>query len=98
MEKTSKFIGPYTRGRIPYDSPLQIAFPRRIEEPEAKVIYALWREGDQPFCNLHLLTNFSRSELKRAINKLTAENRLRKNSALGPELLGEEMATFSLIK
>ncbi len=52
---------------------LVLTFPREIDTPINKVLYALWHDGDQCYCNLHLRTGLTTSELKRALKFLIDE-------------------------
>ncbi|MEJ2455564.1 MAG: hypothetical protein P8103_15605 [Candidatus Thiodiazotropha sp.] len=72
------FVGPKetTKTTIPNDIGLQLDFPESVQSPEEKVLYALWREGDQSLSSTFLLTGLPTNELKAAVEKLSSENRI----------------------
>ncbi len=71
---------------------IQLEFPDEITSTENKVIYSLWREGDQSFYNLQLLVGISQDHLDTTLNTLLRKKRVLKipNSAatLGAKNLG----------
>lgn len=71
---------------------IQLEFPKEITSAENKVIYSLWREGDQSFYNLQLLVGISQDQLDTTLTTLLRKKRVLKipNSAatLGVKNLG----------
>ncbi len=61
------------RHRLPRDIPLTLDF-REIPQPELKILNALWREGDQCFCNLKILTELQEDTLREALRGLLPED------------------------
>jgi len=72
-------IYPYTtrqKATIPNDIGLQLNFPEFIHSPENKIIYTLWREGDQSFCNLAILTGLTGGKFKNALKALRQKGKV----------------------
>jgi hypothetical protein len=61
-QEHSRYIGPPPPFAFPRGSTsLSIQFPSAIETPDLKLIYALRKEGPQPYENLLLLTDLPKS-------------------------------------
>jgi hypothetical protein len=92
------FVFPHGRAlRVPRDIPLRLRFPKPIESPEHKVIYTLWREGEQCYCNLRILTGLSEAEIRPALRKLLDNKRVVRKQAPAPSEYDEEMSSFTLL-
>lgn len=61
------------RHRLPRDIPLALDF-REIPQPELRILNTLWREGDQCFCNLKILTELQEDPLREALRGLLPED------------------------
>lgn len=83
---------PKIKHSVPKDIRIQLEYPTEIASAENKVIYSLWKEGDQSFCNLQLLLGISQDQLETTLNTLLRKKRVLKipNSAstLGVNNLG----------
>lgn len=61
---------PRGRGSLP------ILFPPTFTTPEHKLVYALWKEGPQPYTNLPFLTGLPLAEIRSAVQKLEYQKRI----------------------
>lgn len=73
---TEACIGPQQARAFPNDIELELFFPREIQDEEQKIIYTLWREGEQSYSNLLLLTGVSEEDLSPILRKLQREGRI----------------------
>ena len=90
------YVGPtLRRSRIPRDIPLQLQFPSQIASPTEKVVYSLWHEGEQCYCNLRMLTGLSESELHEAIVSLLRSDQIVRITMDGPASLPGRFAELS---
>ena len=82
----------------PNDVELALKFPPGISSAEEKVLYALWHEGDQCFCNLRILTGLSDAELRRTLSRLVNQSRVveRKPTRQTDRYSGQEWCCFGL--
>lgn len=87
------------KNAIPADIGLRLVFPEAVDTPEKKVIYALYKEGDQCLCNLKLLTGLPQDLLTGALRTLSKSGPVKKEK-LPPGLPGDgnPMYSFSLRK
>jgi hypothetical protein len=58
------------KNAVPRDIGLQLDFPESVSDTKHKVLYALWKEGEQCYCNLRLLTGLSEQDIRPAIRGL----------------------------
>lgn len=94
-QEPAKYIRPPPPLAFPRGSTsLSIQFPSGIETPDRKVIYALRKEGAQPYENLLLLTELPKSQIDSALQDLVEQNRVKKKDLPAP--FGETTPLFSL--
>ena len=65
---------------IPRDTGLDLEFPSEAQDPQNRIIYALWKEGEQPFSNLVLLSGLGYQQAKGAVNSLLEQNRIQQRN------------------
>lgn len=77
----SDYIGPLSeRSAYPRDIGIHLSFPGEVETPEEKIRYTLWKEGQQSFINLLLLTGLPTSQLRSAMDHLIQTNTIREQN------------------
>lgn len=96
--KKGDYVGPTRHAfTVPDDIRLSIHFPPGVDDPYAKVVYALRREGQQCYCNLRMLTGLKPKEFKKALRELIDDGRVDKESfPQALDGLDDEMTCFSL--
>ncbi len=71
------YVGPSKpRLNLPNDIDLQLDFPESITSAPNKVLYTLWKEGDQNHSNLLLLTGLSNEELRSTLGVLISNKKV----------------------
>lgn len=97
--KAKDYIPPKTwRLRIPNDIGLSLDFPEQVNTPRDRLLYTLWREGEQCYCNLRILTGLNEEKIREALKSLRDEGRIRRRKVPGPAGFEktDEMSSFSL--
>ncbi len=74
LEFDTSLLSRFNKCKIPKDTGLSLRFPDRIYSRERKILYALWKEGIQPYANLLLLTGLSKDELNGTLKNLRDKN------------------------
>lgn len=55
---------------------VRIAFPDAVSTPAERVLFALWKEGEQSYVRLMLRTGLRRDEFDGALNELEEHGRV----------------------
>jgi len=57
---------------------VRLAFPDEVSTPAERVLFALWKEGNQSYVRLMLRTGLRRGEFDTALNQLEEHGRVQR--------------------